>query len=633
MNTHDMEQKLRTAVDHLTPDDGLPEILAACAETTRGEQPIMEYTTSPKRDNRFIKGMSLASAACIMVAGLFWWNRYRALNYVVEMDVNPSIELRVNNAEKVIKAYPLNEDGKEILDDMKLTGIDVDIAANAIIGSMLKNGYLSEAESSILLSVESDDYEKSSQVQQRLSGEIGAALESIGGSVIGQTVTANSAIRTTAGDYNISEGKAALILSIHNELPMLKMEDLAAMSINDLNLLANSRQIQISNASVSGTAGSGNYIGEEAAKEKALTHAGISAGDVQQITAKLDYDDGRMEYEVEFFSGGIEYEYEIDARTGQVLRYEYDALPAGNTGADTRYLSGDQAKELALKDAGVQDGDALFVKVKLDRENDRMVYEVEFYAGNMEYDYELDAVTGEVISVDHEIEHFTRPADGEYIGAEKAKELALDHAGVDAGDAVFLKAELDLEDGTVRYEVEFVAGNTEYDYEIDAITGKVLSWDFDTDHPLPSPSTAAVTEAAAREKALDHAGISASAATFTKTKLDYEDGRSLYEVEFFTDSADYEYEIDASTGEVLSADSEARHTTAGDANHITEGEAQEIALKKAGLTASETDYIRVDLDYDDGRAEYEVEIRVGQTEYELKIDASTGTVLEYEVDR
>ena len=117
MNTHDMEQKLRTAVDHLTPDDGLPEILAACAETTRGEQPIMEYTTSPKRDNRFIKAMSLASAACIMVAGLFWWNRYRALNYVVEMDVNPSIELRVNNAEKVIKAYPLNEDGKEILDD------------------------------------------------------------------------------------------------------------------------------------------------------------------------------------------------------------------------------------------------------------------------------------------------------------------------------------------------------------------------------------------------------------------------------------------------------------------------------------------------------------------------------------
>ena len=132
----------------------------------------MENISDPRsRNNNWIKVLSLGTAACMMIGGLFWWNRYRALNYTVEMDVNPSIELRVNKAEKVISAEALNKDAQIILEDMKLKGVDVDVATNAIIGSMVKNGYLSELSNSILLTVESDDHQKSVEVTDRLTND------------------------------------------------------------------------------------------------------------------------------------------------------------------------------------------------------------------------------------------------------------------------------------------------------------------------------------------------------------------------------------------------------------------------------------------------------------------------------
>ncbi len=626
---NEIPNKLRTAVEHLMPQDALPQILADCATPEKGEIINMENLPNTKRGSTFIKAMSIGTAACIMIGGLFWWNRYRALNYVVAMDVNPSIELRVNNAEKVIKAYPLNTEGQEILEEMKLSGIDVDIATNAIIGSMLKNGYLSQNANSILLSIESDDSDKSNQVCQRLSGEIGSALKEIGGAVIAQTVTADSNIRTLAGEYEISEGKAALITSIHNELPMLALADLAEMSINDLNLLASSRQIQLNNAATSGTASDGRYIGTEQAKEKALAHARITLEEVDWITAKLDWNDGRMEYEVEFYAGGIDYEYDIDAVSGQVLKYEYDSIPTGTAGA-VSYISGDRAKELALADAGISAEDAVFVKVKLDREDGQMVYEVEFYTSSGEYDYELDAATGKVLQVDHKIEQFTHPAPQDYIGLEKAKTIVLEHIGVSAKDATFLKAELDYDNGRVEYEIELVTGNRKYEYDLDAATGNIISWDYGEAANTSASPENRIGEAAAKEKALQHAGVTAANATFTKVKLDYEDGQPVYGVEFHTSSTEYEYEIHAVSGAVLSYESENYNTAQGNIDRITKEQAREIALKHAGVSTSDVTSMKTNTGHDNGRTLYEVEFYTNSAEYEYEIDAVSGDVLSFE---
>ena len=549
---------------------------------------------------------------------------------VVSIDVNPSIELRVNKAEKVISAEALNKDAQIILEDMKLKGVDVDVATNAIIGSMVKNGYLSELSNSILLTVESDDHQKSVEVTDRLTNEINAALDSFGGSVIAQQVVSDNDLQNMAGDYGISEGKAALIRNILNELPMLKAEDLAEMSINDLNLLASSKQIALSNTTTTGSASESGYIGTARAEEIALEHAGITSADTDFINTELDCDGGIMEYEVELLAGGVEYEYSINARTGQVLSYEYELSSGGSVSAGGNYITAQEARQAALDDAGLTESEVTFIKTKLDQDNGSMVYDIEFYTASQEYDYEIDALTGKVLSVDNEIGGFTAQTQtGSYISAEEAKAKVLEHLGMDASEVTFKKVELDYDDGMMQYEIELYTADREYDYDLNAQDGSILSWDFEALKAWnqggsgSTAAAAAIDSETARSKALTHAGL--STATFTKTELDYDDGRAEYEIEFYTADSEYEYKIDGTTGAVLESKQETRQTS-GCSSTISEADAKRIALERAGLTAA--DYVKVDYDQDDN--EYEVEMRSGNTEYEVKISGSTGAVLEYD---
>lgn len=140
------------------------------------------------------------------------------------------------------------------------------------------------------------------------------------------------------------------------------------------------------------------------------------------------------------------------------------------------------------------------------------------------------------------------------IGEEAAKQTALSDAGVSESDTVYLSVKRDFDDGRLLYDVEFYAGSTEYDYEIDAYSGSVLSFDQDIEHYSPDPapaSDAAVSLEAAKSAALDAAGLTEDAVTFTKTKLDRDDGIALYEIEFVSGETEYEFEISAADGSIL----------------------------------------------------------------------------------
>lgn len=152
-------------------------------------------------------------------------------------------------------------------------------------------------------------------------------------------------------------------------------------------------------------------------------------------------------------------------------------------------ITADKAKRVALADAKLEEKDVNFVKVELEFENNRIVYDVDFYSGNVEYDYEIDAVSGTILSADKDIENYVIPAQtsatvakntadstkdqGTEISVEKAKQIALSHAGV--GSAKFTKAKLDYEDGVKVYEIEFKVGNVEYEYEIKVSNGAIVS--------------------------------------------------------------------------------------------------------------------------------------------------------------
>ena len=227
-----------------------------------------------------------------------------------------------------------------------------------------------------------------------------------------------------------------------------------------------------------------------------------------------------------------------------------DILKGSGTSKPSDGITIEQAKEIALKHAGRTAAQVTFTKSKLDWENSRRVYDIEFYADRIEYDYEIDAVSGEILSFDKD-DHGSSSG-GTVITLDEAKDIALKHAGFTASQVTFTNSRLDRDDGRQIYEIEFYADRTEYDYEIDAVSGKILSFEKD-DHGSSSGGTV-ITLDEAKDIALKHAGFTASQVTFTKSKLDRDDGRQVYEIEFYVGRTEYDYEIDAVSGKIIEFD-------------------------------------------------------------------------------
>lgn len=240
-------------------------------------------------------------------------------------------------------------------------------------------------------------------------------------------------------------------------------------------------------------------IGMDKGVNVALQDAGFKAENVSNLSAHYDTEDGTSVYEVSFTANGFEYEYIIKAFNGKILEADRDAVKV-SAPKDTKTeqpaksettSSGDgislkEAKNIALKHAGISSSEATFVKAKKDYEDGIQVYEIEFYSGNTEYDYELRVSNGEIISYDKDIENYSIPSknsgssqtpSSNYIGVDKAKSIALKDAGLSSSSVTFTKAKLDREDGVRVYEIEFFTSDKEYEYEINASSGKIRDKD------------------------------------------------------------------------------------------------------------------------------------------------------------
>lgn len=242
------------------------------------------------------------------------------------------------------------------------------------------------------------------------------------------------------------------------------------------------------------------------------------------------------------------------------------------------------------------------------------------------------------------------------ISMEQAQTAALDAANIEAVDADISSATLSEVAGVICYKVEFTSGDHAYSYSISAENGEVLEASYrdknaapadstQTDTPASgatttpaqitpstSTSTGAVDEAKAQEIALAHAGVNAADATITKSKLDYDDGRQVYELEWYANGAKYDYEVAVATGEIVNFGYKAK-TVVGTGNSATvsEATAKQTALARvSGATAA--NIYKFKLDFDDGRWEYEGEIRYGTMEYDFTIDANTGALLEWDME-
>ena len=255
------------------------------------------------------------------------------------------------------------------------------------------------------------------------------------------------------------------------------------------------------------------------------------------------------------------------------------------------------------------------------------------------------------------------------IPMEEAQEAALKAADIEAADADISATTLSEVAGVACYKVEFTSGEYAYAYTINAQTGVVMEMSSqeqnaqasgtqtETADPAASApaqtsgsasaqaqtsaaapaqnatGTGTVDEAAAQKIALEHAGVKAADATITKSKLDYEDGRQVYDIEWYAGGAKYDYEIAADTGEIISSAYEEK-TMGADSRNVTvsEADAKKTALDRVS-GATDKNLYEWKLDYEDGHPEYEGKIIYGGTEYEFTIDAATGSVMEWDAEK
>ena len=310
MTNEKMEQRLAAALEKTAPDD-VNGVLSRCEER---KGTVINMTTKKMANRKWTSLIAACLAVMLLGGGGVFYQRANAVASVVSLDVNPSIELKVNRSEKVLACTPLNEDAKAILADMSngadLKGAKLDVAVNAIVGSLVRNGYLDSISSAIMISVEDKDTARAEKLQRELTSTVDGVLQTseAKAAVLTQTLTQDAGREQQARENSISTGKAALVNRVLALNSTLKFDELAKLSVEELKDLAEAG----APAMPIGT-------------DKAMDIAAAAFG--KASTAKMAYsavdpelDESPAHYEVEITSqSGEEFEYKIDAYTGTIL--------------------------------------------------------------------------------------------------------------------------------------------------------------------------------------------------------------------------------------------------------------------------------------------------------------------------
>ena len=248
---------------------------------------------------------------------------------LVTLDVNPSIQLHLDEDDKVIEAIAVNDDAKKVLQDMELEQADANVAMNAVLGSLVKNGYLNANQNTVLLSVENDDDQARVALEDELSQYIYTTLKSysIEGAIYSQDIDIDDDVESLMNKYSISYGKANLIEDIIDEnddaKKTYKVEDLVKLNAQDLILIYQSLDkddTQKNANKMVGNVSTKQYITKDEALNIALKNASVSKSQIKELEIDYDMENGVLTYDIEFKYNQNEYEYEVSATKGIVER-------------------------------------------------------------------------------------------------------------------------------------------------------------------------------------------------------------------------------------------------------------------------------------------------------------------------
>ena len=512
------------------------------------------------------------------------------------MDVNPSVEYTIAKSGAVKSIRSLNSDAENALSDVALGKQSVETALTRTVAAYEACGYMENGEATVLISFDSR-LDANAELKASLSAEIQQALEqtdAVGTLVFHSELTENAEVAKIAEEFHVSLGRADWILTAANKTG-LPTDEVARMSLDEL--LKFQEVSGISSICVS------KFISLEEAKKIALRDAKLDELTQKIVFTReeLNRNQGKPCYLLEFYTGTNQYHYQIDAKTGSIIY-------AG------RFITLADAKKIALDDAGVN------VKVVFTTEElvaggiKSPYYYFVFESDSARWTYKIDAVLG--VIMDKTCDKII-PLAPEFIGLEKAKQIALRGAGLDeaAQKIVFTREELSRNSGKPCYILEFYTAKKQYSYKVDAKNGSIM----ETYH--------FILLADAKKIALDDAGVSEKV-TFTEETLVAGGIKSpYYYFAFESASARWTYKIDAVLGVIMDKTCDKIIPPAPE--FIGLEKAKQIALEDAGLdeTAQKIVFTREELSRNQGKPCYILEFYTDKCAYSYKVDAVSGEVI------
>ena len=417
MKREEIEKKLDTAVSGMIPEDMFKRISEniVSVDAERIEKGMK------KKFNIFGKGfVGVAAAACVLFAVGVVGVPYYGNNYVpdshVDIDVNPGVEIVTNKKNKVLQVQSTNQDGAAVIDGMNLKNTELKVAVNALIGSMVQKGYIQNDNTGILVTVRNDNEDKANKVKAEVLNDINTALStnSVQATVINQTVKSTVDAKKFAAEINISIGKAVFVLNLAAKDGSLDAKELAKMKVSEIASLVVQKGIDIrdivdydSDDSIwENIADAIEDIDEDAREKGIATSAAVENDTAAATTAAQPQPAATQPAPAATTAAQTEVPTQTAAPTQPQPAAPTQAATQPQTAAPTQPaasgISADRAKQIALSHAGVSG--ASFTKVELDTDDGERVYEIEFKVGNVEYDYDIDAASGAILSSSSEID-------------------------------------------------------------------------------------------------------------------------------------------------------------------------------------------------------------------------------------
>ena len=579
-----------------------------------------ESEANTKRKPGWAKlGIMAACLALVLCTGIATHAiRNNATAGTFTMDVNPSVEYTIAKSGSVKNVRCLNSDAENALSDVALGKQSVETALTRTVAAYEACGYMENGEATVLISFDSR-LDANAELKASLSAEIQQTLEqtdAVGTLVFHSELTKNAEAAKIAEEFHVSLGRADWILTAANKTG-LPTDEVARMSLDEL--LKFQEASGIASVSVS------KFISLEEAKKIALKDAKLDELTQKIVFTReeLNRNQGKPCYLLEFYTGTNQYFYQIDAKSGSIIyagkfitlseakkialddagckdkvsfteenlvsggiktpyyqlvfadaktqwTYRIDAVlgtvleKQQKEIVTTDFISLEEAKEIALKDAGLNESTQkiVFTREELNRNSGKPCYLLEFYTGTNQYFYQIDAKSGSIIYA------------GKFITLSEAKKIALDDAG--CKDKVSFTEENLVSGGikTPYYQLVFADAKTQWTYRIDAVLGIVLE-----KQQKEIVTTDFISLEEAKQIALEDAGLDEATQkiVFTREELNRNQGKPCYILEFYTAKKQYSYKVDAKNGSII----EAYH-------FILLADAKKIALDDAGVSEKVT---------------------------------------------